>query len=189
MNEPRLAFATQSEWDAWLEANGSASLGVWLRLAKRSAEHPTVTYAQALEVALCHGWIDGQKQSEGEHHWLQRFTPRTATSIWSKINKEKAEALISAKRMRPAGFAAIERAKLDGRWDRAYTSASSSTIPDDLQQALDAHPKAKAFFATLNSRNRYAILFRIQKVKKAETRAKKIARFIEMLGNGERLHP
>jgi uncharacterized protein YdeI (YjbR/CyaY-like superfamily) len=189
MSEPKLTFATQSEWDAWLEANGSASLGVWLRLAKKSAEHPTVTYAQALEVALCHGWIDGQKQSEGERYWLQRFTPRTATSIWSKINKEKAEALISAKRMRPAGLAAIERAKLDGRWDAAYTSASTSTIPDDLQQALDASPKAKAFFETLNSRNRYAILFRIQNVKKAETRAKKIARFIEMLTNGEKLHP
>ena len=189
MSEPRLTFATQSEWEAWLEAHGRTSTGVWLRLAKKAAEQPTVTYAQALEVALCHGWIDGQKRSEGEHHWLQRFTPRTARSIWSKINKEKAEALIAAKRMRPAGLAEIERAKRDGRWEAAYASASASTVPDDLQQALDACPKAKAFFETLDARNRYAVLFRIQNVKKAETRARKIARFIEMLSAGEKLHP
>ena len=188
MSEPRLTFATQSEWQAWLEAHGSTSPGVWLRLAKKSAEHPTVTYAQALEVALCHGWIDGKKQSEGEHHWLQRFTPRTPTSIWSKINKEKAEALVAAKRMRPAGLAAIERAKRDGRWEAAYASASASTLPDDLQQALDACPKAKAFFEMLDGRNRYAILFRIQNVRKAETRASKIARFVDMLSRGEKLH-
>src|SRR5437764_1313840 len=131
---PKLTFATQSKWEAWLKANGSKSPGVWLRLAKKSAEQPTITYAQALESALCHGWIDGQKQSEDEHYWLQRFTPRTAKSIWSKINKEKAKALIAAKRMRPAGLLAIEQAKLNGRWDAAYSSASTSTIPDDLQQ-------------------------------------------------------
>jgi uncharacterized protein YdeI (YjbR/CyaY-like superfamily) len=189
MSEPRLTFATQAEWEAWLESNGSDALGVWLRLAKKSAEEPTVTYAQALESALCHGWIDGQKQSEGEHYWLQRFTLRTAKSIWSKINKAKAEALVSAGRMRPAGLLAIDRAKRDGRWDAAYSSASTSIIPDDLRQALDANRKAKEFFATLNSQNRYAILFRIQNVKKAETRAKKIAQFIEMLNNGEKLYP
>jgi uncharacterized protein YdeI (YjbR/CyaY-like superfamily) len=187
--EPRLTFITPSEWDAWLEANDSMSAGVWLRLAKKSAAQATITYAQALESALCHGWIDGQKKSDDEHHWLQRFTPRTATSIWSKINKEKAEALITAARMRPGGIAAIERAKLNGRWDAAYASASTATIPEDLQQALDAHPKAKTFFATLNSQNRYAILFRIQNVKKAETRAKKIAQYIDMLSKGEKLHP
>jgi uncharacterized protein YdeI (YjbR/CyaY-like superfamily) len=189
MSEPRLTFATQSAWEAWLEDHGSASPGVWLRLAKKSAEKPTVTYAQALESALCHGWIDGQKQAEGEHYWLQRFTPRTARSIWSRINKEKAEALILAKRMRPAGLVAIERARLDGRWQAAYSSSSTSTVPHDLQQALDANPKAKAFFATLDGRNRYAVLFRIQNVKKAETRARKIAQFIEMLSSGAKLHP
>jgi uncharacterized protein YdeI (YjbR/CyaY-like superfamily) len=189
MSEPKLAFATQSEWEAWLESNGNIASGVWLRLAKKSAEQPTVAYAQALEGALCYGWIDGQKQSESEHYWLQRFTPRTARSIWSKINKEKAEALISAGRIRPAGQREIDLAKLDGRWDAAYSSASKSTIPDDLQQALEASPKAREFFATLNSQNRYAILFRIQNVKKAETRAKKIAHFIEMLSNGEKIHP
>jgi len=146
MSEPTHTFATQSEWNAWLEGYGGASPGVWLRLAKKSAGQLTVTYAQALESALCHGWIDGKKQSEGEHYWLQRFTPRTAKSIWSKINKEKAEALISAGRMRPSGLAAIERAKLDGRWQAAYSSSSTSTIPGDLQQALDENPKANNFF-------------------------------------------
>lgn len=189
MSEPKLTFATPSQWEAWLEDNGSTSSGVWLRLAKKSAEHPTVTYAQALESALCHGWIDGKKQSEDQHHWLQRFTPRTARSLWSKINRDKAEALITAQRMRPAGLAAIERAKLDGRWDAAYSSASTSTIPDDLQHALSLNPHAEAFFSTLNRQNRYAILFRIHNVKRAETRAKKIAQFIEMLSRGEKLYP
>lgn len=189
MSDPILTFTSQAEWESWLERNGSAVSGAWLRLAKKSADRQTVSYAQAVESALCHGWIDGQKQAESEHYWLQRFTPRTAKSIWSRINKAKAEALIAAGRMQPAGLLAIERAKQDGRWDAAYSSASTSTIPDDLQQALDANRKAKAFFATLNSQNRYAILFRIQNVKKAETRAKKIARFIEMLNNGEKLYP
>lgn len=189
MSDPILTFTGQAEWESWLERNGNAVPGAWLRLAKKSAEQQTVSYAQALESALCHGWIDGQKQAESEHYWLQRFTPRTAKSIWSKINKAKAEALISAGRMRPAGLLEIDRAKQDGRWDAAYSSASTSTIPDDLQQALDANRKAKAFFATLNSQNRYAILFRIQNVKKAETRIKKIAQFIEMLNNGEKLYP
>ena len=189
MHDPTLTFAEQEAWEAWLEANGATVTGVWLRIAKRSAEQPTVSYAQALESALCYGWIDGQKQAESEHYWLQRFTPRTAKSIWSKINKAKAEALISAGRMRPTGLRAVELAKRDGRWEAAYSSASTSAVPDDLQHALDANPKAKQFFATLNSQNRYAILFRIQNVKKAETRAKKISQFIDMLSNGEKLHP
>ncbi len=189
MNDPTLTFTNQAEWESWLELNGSVTSGVWLRLAKKTARQQTVSYAEALEIALCHGWIDGQKKAESEHYWLQRFTPRTARSIWSKINKEKAEALVSAGRMKPAGMREIERARKDGRWERAYSSASKSTIPDDLQKALNANKKAKAFFATLNSQNRYAILFRVQNVKKAETRARKIAQFIEMLANGEKLHP
>jgi uncharacterized protein YdeI (YjbR/CyaY-like superfamily) len=189
MSDPTLSFTNQAEWESWLERNGGVTPAVWLRLAKKTANQQTVSYAEALESALCHGWIDGQKRAESEHYWLQRFTPRTAKSIWSQINKEKAEALISAGRMQPAGMREINRAKQDGRWESAYLSASKSTIPDDLQQALDANKKAKAFFATLNSQNRYAILFRIQNVKKAETRAKKIAQFIEMLANGEKLHP
>ena len=189
MDSPTLTFADQQAWEVWLEANGGTASGVWLRIAKRSAGEATVSYAQAIESALCHGWIDGQKQAESEHYWLQRFTPRTARSIWSRINKEKAEALIAAGRMRPAGLRAVEQARRDGRWEAAYASPSKATVPDDLQQALDANPKARKFFATLNSQNRFAILFRIQNVKKAETRARKIAQFIKMLNKGEKIHP
>ena len=189
MADPTLSFTNQEAWEAWLETHAEAAAGVWLRIAKRSAEQSTVSYAEAVESALCYGWIDGQKQAENEHYWLQRFTPRTAKSIWSKINTAKAEALIAAGRMRPAGLRAIDLAKQDGRWEAAYSSPSASTVPDDLQQALDANPKAKRFFATLNGQNRYAILFRIQNVKKAETRAKKIAQFVDMLNKGETLHP
>ena len=189
MSDPTLSFANQAEWASWLERNASVTPGVWLRLSKKTASEHTVSYAEALESALCHGWIDGQKQAQSEHYWLQRFTPRAARSIWSQINKAKAEALVSAGRMQAAGMREIDRAKQDGRWERAYAPASQSTVPDDLQKALHANKKAGAFFATLNSQNRYAILFRIQNVKKAETRARKIAQFIAMLANGEKLHP
>jgi len=189
MNDRKITFANQEDWEAWLGSNGEVVTGVWLRIAKKSAEQPTLTYAKALEGAICYGWIDGQKQAESEHYWLQRFTPRTTKSIWSKINKEKAEALISAGRMRPTGFREINRAKQDGRWEAAYSSASTSMVPDDLQQALNRSPKAKQFFATLNSQNRYAILFRIQNVKRAETRARKISQFIDMLNSGEKIYP
>ncbi len=189
MNDRKVTFATQEDWEAWLGSNGEVVTAVWLRIAKKSAEQPTITYAQALEGALCYGWIDGQKQKEGEHYWLQRFTPRTARSIWSKINKANAEALMLAGRMRPTGIREINRAKQDGRWEAAYSSASASTVPDDFQRALDSNPSAKQFFATLNSQNRYAVLFRIQNVKRAETRARKIAQFIEMLNRGEKIHP
>jgi uncharacterized protein YdeI (YjbR/CyaY-like superfamily) len=187
MSDPTLTFKTQAEWESWLERNGSDAKGVWLRLAKKTAGQPTVSYAEAVETALCHGWVDGQKQAESEDYWLQRFTPRTAKSIWSKINKGKAETLISAGRMRPSGLREIEQAKRDGRWDSAYSPASKSTVPDDFQQALDANKKAKGFFATLDSQNRFSILFRIQNVKKAETRARKIAQFVDMLARGEKL--
>ena len=189
MNDSALTVATQEEWEAWLARNGSAASGVWLRLAKKGAEDPTVSYAEALESALCFGWIDSQKRAESEHHWLQRFTPRTTRSIWSKINRAKAEVLIASGQMRPAGLLEIGRAKRDGRWDAAYSSASKAVVPDDLQAALDANKKAKAFFATLNSQNRYAVLFRIQNSKKHETRARKIAQFVEMLSNGDKLYP
>ncbi|MGH8456401.1 MAG: YdeI/OmpD-associated family protein [Stenotrophobium sp.] len=189
MPDPRLTFATQEEWETWLGRNGSSASGVWLRLAKKSSKQSTVSYAQALESALCYGWIDGQKQAESAHYWLQRFTPRTARSIWSKINKGKAEALVASGRMRPAGMQEINRAKQNGRWDAAYSSASNSAVPEDLQRALEANPKAKKFFATLNSQNRYAILFRVQNAKKSETRARKIAQFIEMLSKGKTLYP
>jgi uncharacterized protein YdeI (YjbR/CyaY-like superfamily) len=189
MTESILTIADQKKWDAWLERNGASSPGVWLRLAKKSAKKSTVTYAEALEIALCHGWIDGQKKPESEDYWMQRFTPRGPRSIWSKINRTKAEALIKSGRMRPSGLLAIDRAKKNGRWDAAYSPASNSTVPDDLQSALDANPKAKEFFASLDSRNRYSILFRIQNVKRAETRARKIAQYVAMLLEGKKLYP
>jgi len=184
-----LTFEERHQWEVWLEQNGTSSSGVWLRIAKSGAKRFTISYASALEAALCYGWIDGQKQADDENYWLQRFSPRSARSIWSKINKEKAEALIRAGKMRPPGLRAIELARRDGRWERAYASARNSVIPSDLAQALAANPKARAFFATLNRQNRYAILFRIQNVKKADTRASKIAQFVDMLSRGERLHP
>ncbi|KVH54554.1 bacteriocin-protection protein [Burkholderia sp. MSMB1072] len=189
MTEGPLTFASQAEWESWLGKNGGTSAEAWLRLAKKGAGQRTVTYEEAVESALCHGWIDGQKKAESEQYWLQRFTPRSAKSIWSKLNKDKAEALIAAGRMHAAGMSEIEKARKDGRWEAAYTSASNSIVPDDLLAALDANPKAGKFFATLNSRNRYAILFRIQNAKKPETRARKIAEFIDMLERGETLHP
>jgi uncharacterized protein YdeI (YjbR/CyaY-like superfamily) len=188
MTEPRLTFLDQTEWENWLTQNGDASSGIWLRLAKKGSAQPTLSYEQALESALCHGWIDGQKQTESEAYWLQRFTRRSTKSIWSKLNKDKAEALIAAGKMLPAGMQEISKAKEDGRWEAAYTSASNSVVPDDLQAALDVNPKASAFFATLSARNRYSILFRIQNAKKPATRARKIEEFIDMLNRGETLH-
>jgi len=189
MTECALTFTSQIEWESWLGQNGSTSTGAWLRLARKGTEERTVTYEQALESALCYGWIDGQKRAENEQYWLQRFTPRSARSIWSKLNTDRAEALIAAGRMRPRGMGEIEKARKDGRWKAAYTSAANSIVPDDLQAALDANPGARKFFATLNSRNRYAILFRVQNAKKPETRARKIGEFIDMLNRGETFHP
>jgi uncharacterized protein YdeI (YjbR/CyaY-like superfamily) len=189
MTEPRLTFSNQSEWENWLAQNSGTSTGIWLRIAKKGAEPPALTYEQALESALCHGWIDGQKRADDEKYWLQRFTRRSAKSIWSKLNKDRAEALIAAGRMLPSGMREIEKAKEDGRWELAYTSASNSVVPDDLRAALDANPKASAFFATLNSRNRYAILFRVQNAKMPATRGRKIDEFISMLNRGETFYP
>ena len=181
-------FATQRAFETWLRKHHASSDGTWLLFAKIGADKPTVTYPQAIEVALCWGWIDGQKKALDEQHWLQRFTPRRARSLWSKINRDKAEALIAAGRMQPAGQAEIARAKADGRWDAAYDGARTSTVPDDLQAALDAEPTAKAFFTTLNATNRYAVLWRVQTAKKAETRAKRIATLVAMLARGEKIH-
>jgi uncharacterized protein YdeI (YjbR/CyaY-like superfamily) len=183
-----LFFATQAELAQWLAGHHGASDGVWLRHAKKGAPAPTVSYQEALEVALCFGWIDGLKKSEGEHYFRQRWTPRRARSIWSKINRDKALAYIEAGKMQPSGLAEVERARQDGRWEAAYDAPSQASVPPDLQAAFDAHPGAGAFFATLNSQNRYAVLFRIQTVKKAETRARKIAQFAAMLARHETLH-
>ena len=186
---PPLLFSQKKDWAAWLVRNHDKSPGVWLRLAKKASGIPSVSYSEALEAALCHGWIDARKRSESETTWLQQFTPRATKSIWSKINREKAMALVKAGRMKPAGLAQIERAKKDGRWEAAYDSPSSATAPPELQAALDQNPRAKAFYATLDSQNRYAILFRIQTAKKPETRVKRIQRFVEMLEKNEKLHP
>ena len=187
-DQPVMLFASKNAWASWLDKNQATSVGLWLRLAKKAAELESVTYAEALDVALCYGWIDGQKKSFDQESWLQKFTPRGAKSIWSKINREKAQELIEAGKMQPAGLQAIEKAKQDGRWDAAYDSQSKATVPDDLQAELDRNPQAKAFFATLNSVNRYAILFRIQTAKKVETRARRIQHFIQMLEKNEKLH-
>ena len=182
-------FEDQDAWAAWLESNHADSPGLWLRHAKKASNLASVSYAEALDVALCYGWIDGQKKSYDESSWLQKWTPRGAKSIWSKINREKALKLIEQARIQPAGLAEVERAKQDGRWEAAYDSHSTATVPSDLQAALDGNAEASAFFATLNSTNRYAILFRIQTAKKAETRAKRIQEFIGMLARQEKMHP
>lgn len=186
---PTHHFEQQQDWSAWLGENHSTSLGVWLKLAKKGADAQSVSYDEAVEIALCFGWIDGQKQAHSEQFWLQKFTRRSDKSIWSRINKEKALALIEAGTMQAAGLKEVERAKIDGRWDAAYDSASKATVPSDFQSALDNSARAKDFFGTLDGRNRFAILFRIQTAKKAETRARRIAQFVQMLERHEKIHP
>jgi uncharacterized protein YdeI (YjbR/CyaY-like superfamily) len=185
---PIRLFRSKKEWAAWLEKSHGKSSGLWLRLAKKDSGLRSVTYHEALEVALCHGWIDGQKRRENEQTWLQRFTPRSTKSIWSKINREKAETLIATGAMKAAGLEAVESANQDGRWKSAYDSSSKSTVPADLQAALNNNPQAKAFFQTLDRANRYAILWRIQTVKKAETRTRKVQQFIAMLERKQKIH-
>ena len=185
---PVKLFGSEKDWSAWLEKNHQKSSGLWLRIAKKHSKLRSVSYQQALEVALCYGWIDGQKRPESGDAWLQKFLPRSPKSIWSKINREKTLALIASGRMQPAGHAAIENAKANGRWDAAYDSFSSAAVPPDLQAALDARPHAKEFFDTLDRANRYAILWRIQTVKRADTRARKIDQFVAMLERREKIH-
>ena len=183
-----LRFATPRAFEAWLRKNHACSDGVWLLIAKAGAEESTVTYPQAVEIALCYGWIDGQKKGLDERHWLQRFTPRRARSLWSKANREKAEALIESGRMQPSGMAEIVRAQGDGRWDAAYDGARTAVVPPDLQAALDARPEARKFFARLDGANRYAVLWRIQTAKRSETRSRRIETLVEMLARGEKIH-
>jgi uncharacterized protein YdeI (YjbR/CyaY-like superfamily) len=182
-------FRRTADWTAWLEKHHESSAGIWMRIAKSASGVPSVTYAEALEVALCYGWIDGQKDKHDAKAWLQKFTPRGPRSLWSRINREKAEALILGGRMKPAGLRAIERAKASGLWDAAYESSSRANVPEDLETELDRNPKAKAFFGTLDRANRYAILWRLQTAKKPETRASRLAQFVSMLANGQKLHP
>jgi uncharacterized protein YdeI (YjbR/CyaY-like superfamily) len=185
---PIVPFASAAAWEAWLEERHAAAPGVLLKFAKKGSGVATVTYEEAVEVALCFGWIDGQVRRFDERFYLQRFTPRRRASRWSKINVERALALIEAGRMRPAGLAQVEAAQADGRWEAAYASPSNATVPPDLQAALDANPAAAAFFATLSGANRYAILYRVGDAKRPETRARRIAQFVEMLARGETVH-
>jgi len=185
---PIVQLASAQEWEAWLEEQHETAKGLWLKIAKKAAGIETVSYPEALEVALCYGWIDGQKGSYDKRFWLQRFTPRGPRSKWSQINRDKVEELVAQGRMKPAGLATVEQARADGRWDAAYEPQSRATVPDDLQRALDENPKAKAFFETLNGVNRYAILYRIRDAKRPETRARNIEKFVAMLARGEKLY-
>jgi uncharacterized protein YdeI (YjbR/CyaY-like superfamily) len=186
---PVIAFATPEEFERWLEREHAARPGVWVRFAKKGSGVESVSYEQAVNVALCFGWIDGRARSEGEASWLQRFTPRTRTSVWSQINRRRVGELIAQGRMRPAGLAEVEKAKADGRWDAAYAPPTTAAVPPDLTEALAAAPEAQALFAGLDSRNRYAILHRIAMARKPETRAARIARFVEMLAKGKQPYP
>ena len=183
-----ILFKNAKAFESWLKKHHARSDGLWLQIAKRGGEEPSVTYAEAVEIALCWGWIDGQKKGLDDQHFLQRFTPRLARSVWSKVNVEKVAALIAAGRMQAPGFAQVDAAKADGRWARAYDGARTSVVPDDLQAALDAQPPAKAFFTTLNASNRYAVLWRIQTAVKPETRARRIEQLVEKLARGETIH-
>jgi uncharacterized protein YdeI (YjbR/CyaY-like superfamily) len=186
---PITEFTTRDDWRAWLEAHHAGSPGVLLLIAKKGSARQTVSYTEALDVALCYGWIDSHKQAHDDSGWLQKFTPRGARSVWSKLNRERAERLIAGGEMRPSGLAEVERARADGRWAEAYDSPRTAVVPDDLQAGLEARPEAKAFFETLDSANRYAIIWRMQTAKKAETRERRLRQFIEMLERHEKLHP
>jgi uncharacterized protein YdeI (YjbR/CyaY-like superfamily) len=186
---PVIPFPSQSVWSHWLEKNHATSAGVWIHFAKKDSGIPSVSYPEALDVALCYGWIDSQKKSHDAKTFIQKFTPRGKRSIWSTINRDKALSLIESGRMKPAGLAEVERARSDGRWDAAYEPQARATVPTDLKSALDANEKAAAFFATLKGQNRYAVLFRIHTAKKPETRAKRIAEFVAMLERHETVHP
>ena len=184
---PTKPFASRKQWSDWLARQHNKSTGVWLKLAKKDSGKKSVTYEEALDIALCYGWIDGQKKGFDDKYWLQKFTPRGPKSIWSKINTEKAERLIASGEMKPAGLKAIEAAKEDGRWDAAYASQKNITVPEDFQAALDQNTKARAAFALLKSAERYSFLFRIHHAKKPETRARHIQKFVEMLEMAEKL--
>jgi len=178
---PIIPFKSQADWEAWLEENHGQTAGLWLKLAKKGSSTASITYAEAVDSGLCYGWIDSQKASYDEQFWLQRFTPRRPRSKWSKTNRERATELIEQGKMKPAGQRAVELAQQDGRWEAAYSPQSTMTVPDDLKEKLAENPVAEAFFATLDSRNRYAILYQIQDAKRPETRARRIDKYVAML--------
>jgi uncharacterized protein YdeI (YjbR/CyaY-like superfamily) len=185
---PVLAFASAQELEAWLEREHAASDGIWIKFAKKGSGVASVSYAEAVELGLCFGWIDSLTKSLDERFYVQKFTPRRAKSKWSRVNRDKVEELARQGRMRPAGLAEVERAKEDGRWAAAYASPANIEIPADLQQALDANPKAAEFFATLNKSNRYAIVYQLEDAKKPETRARRLDKFMGVLERGEKLY-
>jgi uncharacterized protein YdeI (YjbR/CyaY-like superfamily) len=187
MTELQRTFADKESWEKWLHANHATSTGIWLQLARAASGIPSVTHAEALEIALCYGWIDGLVRPLGEIYTLRRFVPRRKNSMWSQVNRAKVLLLIERGRMQPAGFAAIEQAKANGRWDTAYQPTSDKTIPPDLEKALKKSPRAATAFKSLDRRNRYLIVFRLQTARKAETRAARLAKFLEMLERGEKL--
>ncbi len=186
---PIIPFTSHDGWEVWLEENHAFSEGLWIKFSKKGSGLETVSYAEAVEAALCYGWIDGQAKRFDDEYWLQRFTPRRPRSKWSKVNREKATKLIEAGKMKPAGLREVERARSDGRWDAAYDSPSKAAVPDDLQRKFDENPEAAAFFATLNGRNRYAILYQIQDAKRPETRARRIGKYVAMLNEGRKFYP
>jgi uncharacterized protein YdeI (YjbR/CyaY-like superfamily) len=187
---PSLPFESAQAWERWLAEHYETAPGIWIKIARKGSGIPSVTMPEAIEVALCHGWIDSQRvQSGEEEYYLQRFTPRTARSKWSKVNCAKVEELVAAGRMGPGGLREIERAKADGRWEAAYDPPSEATVPDDLRAAFDANPVAAEFFATLDSRNRYAVLHRIQDARRPETRARRIEKYVTMLASREKIYP
>jgi uncharacterized protein YdeI (YjbR/CyaY-like superfamily) len=186
--KPILQFASQAEWEAWLDAEHATSDGVWVKFAKKGSGVQTVVYAEALEVALCFGWIDSQVARLDERFYLQKFTPRRARSKWSQVNREKVEALTKEGRMRPAGLEQVDLAKTDGRWDAAYASPANAEVPDDLRAALDASPKAAASWDELSKSNRFAIIYQLHDAKKQETRSRRLEKFVGMLERGEKLY-
>jgi uncharacterized protein YdeI (YjbR/CyaY-like superfamily) len=185
---PIVPFESVAAWEAWLEKHHAEAPGVWLKIAKKGSGVASVTHDEALDAAICQGWIDGQRKALDGTFFLQKFTRRRARSVWSKRNVEKVAKLIEAGRMRPAGLEQVELAKADGRWDAAYEGQRAATVPDDLRRELDRNRPAAEFFASLDSRNRYAILYRVQNAKRPETRARRIATFVQMLSRGEKIY-
>jgi uncharacterized protein YdeI (YjbR/CyaY-like superfamily) len=185
---PVVEFEDRGAWERWLDAQHGSADGVWLKLARKGSARSTVTYAEALEEALRYGWIDAQKAAHDDSFWLQRFTPRRPRSKWSRINRQKATELIEQGRMTPAGLAQVESARQDGRWEAAYASPRTATVPEDFQRALDDRPAAKEFFATLGSSHRYSFLYRIEDAKRPETRARRIREYVVMLAEGRTIH-
>ncbi|NNM66423.1 MAG: bacteriocin-protection protein [Spirochaetales bacterium] len=189
MERTIMSFETAADFEAWLEAHETQATGIWLLISKKGAEKKSISYAEALECALCFGWIDGQKAKQDESNWLQYFSKRKKNSLWSQVNRDKANKLLELGRLRASGKSALEEAKKSGRWDAAYQPMKSREIPQDLERALNSNQRAKDFFESLSSQNRFSFVFRIATAKKPEIREKKLKEFLRMLENGEVFHP